>query len=424
MPSARSERDQQELRQTYTMYFRMGWRNIWRNPRRTAVILIAILTGVWSMIFLGALMRGIADQMVRNGIDTLTGHIQVHRAGYRNDPSIEKSIKDTKAVEGAFHKVLPGSARTTTRIRVNAVMSNARHSIGVTLVGIQPKQEAAISFIGHAVKEGAYLRTDDMYGILIGKALVEDFETKLGHKVVLMSQDSSGEIASRAFRIAGIFRAELEATEKRFVFVTMAAAREMLKIDGISEASILLPSQGDATRVASDLRSELPAEAYDVQTWRQLLPMVTAVLELYDGFIFLWFIVVFVAMAFGIVNTILMAVFERIREFGLLKALGMKPSGILRQVVTESVMLLTVGLLGGNMLGYLTVLFLSRTGIDLTFAGKGMEYVGMSRIIYPVIHGRDLMLANLVVIGLGIVVSLYPAIKAAKFKPVEALART
>jgi ABC-type lipoprotein release transport system permease subunit len=402
----------------------MAWRNIWRNPRRTAVILIAILTGVWSMVFLGALMRGIADQMVRNGIDTLTGHIQVHRAGYRNDPSIEKTIQDVETVESAFRKVLPKSARVTTRIRVNAVMSNARHSMGVTLVGIHPKQEAAISFIGHAVTEGVYLPADDMYGILIGKALVEDFETKLGHKVVLMSQDSSGEIASRAFRIAGTFRAELQATEKRFVFVTMAAAREMLKVDGISEASILLQSYGDATQVASVLRDELPAEKYEVQTWRELLPMATAILQLYDGLIFLWFIVVFIAMAFGIVNTILMAVYERIREFGLLKALGMKPSGIVRQVVTESVMLLAVGLSAGNILGWLTVQILSRRGIDLTFASKGLEYVGMSRIIYPVIHGRDVMLANLVVIGLGMVVSLYPAIKAAKFKPVEALART
>lgn len=386
--------------------------------------MIAILTGVWSMVFLGALMRGIADQMVRNGVETLTGHIQVHRVGYRSDPSIENSIKDPKEVESAFREVLPEDAVTTSRIRVSGVMSNARHSIGVTLVGIQPKREAKISFIGHAVKEGDYLSTDDRVGILIGKALLEDFETKLGHKVVVMSQDSNGEIASRAFRISGVFRAELRATEKQFVFVTMAAARDMLKADGISEAAVLLPSHNDASRAASALRTALPAETYAVQTWRELLPMVTAVLTLYDGLIFLWFIVVFVAMAFGIVNTILMAIYERIREFGLMKALGMKPSGIVRQVVTESIMLLAVGLLGGNMLGWLTVFMLSRTGIDLTFAGKGLEYVGMSRIIYPVIHGRDVMLANLVVIGLGIMVSFYPAMKAARFKPVEALTRT
>jgi ABC-type lipoprotein release transport system permease subunit len=407
-----------------SMYFRMGWRNIWRNPRRTGVILIAIVTGVWSMVFLGALMRGIADQMVRNGIDTLTGHIQIHHKGYRNDPSVEKTMHDTKAVEAALRKALPEGAHLTFRIRVNAVMSNARHSCGITLVGIQPKQEAAISFIGHAITQGRYLPPDDMYGILIGKALVEDFGSRLGHKVVLMSQDSNGEIASRAFRIEGIFRAELESTEKRFVFVTMAAAQQMLKVNGISEVSILLPSHKDAARVASALRGELPAETYEVQTWQELLPMVTAVLELYDGFIFLWFIVVFVAMAFGIVNTILMAVFERMREFGLLKSLGMKPFGIVRQVVTESAMLLAVGLLGGNLLGWVTVLIFSRNGIDLTFASKGLAYVGMSRVIYPAIYGRDLTLANLVVIGLGIVVSLYPAMKAARFKPVEALART
>lgn len=308
------------------MHFQLAWRNIWRNPRRTAVIMTAIIIGVWNMIFLGALMRGISDEMVRNGIATLTGHIQIHQKGYQNDPVVENSIADPEAVKTALKKTLPKGARWAARVRVNAIASNARHTAGVTFVGIDPAHEARVSFIGKAVTEGCYLREDDKYGIVVGKALVDKFETKLGHKLVLMSQDTNREIASRAFRIVGIFRAEMQATEKQFVFVSKTSAQYMLKLkNSISEISIILPGQEEVKQVADNLRANLPSADYEVQTWQELLPLIIAYLNIYDGFMYIWFIVVFIAMGFGIVNTTLMAVFERMREFGLFKALGMKP---------------------------------------------------------------------------------------------------
>jgi ABC-type lipoprotein release transport system permease subunit len=407
------------------MFFQLGWRNIWRNRRRTLVILTAVVIGVWSMIFLGALMRGIADQFVRNGIATLTGHIQVHHTGYRNDPVVENSIQDPARVEASLTAVLPPNTQWAPRVRVNAVASNARHSTGVTMVGIDPPQEAAISFIKGAVIEGRYLKPDDPYGIVVGKALVKKFETRLGRKLVLMSQDTEGEIASRAFRIVGVYRAEMEATERQFVFVTLPAAQQMLKLShGISEVAILLPAHGEAHEVASALRAALPADEYAVNTWQELLPMVSAIMKIYDWFIFIWFLVVFIAMGFGIVNTTLMAVFERIKEFGLLKALGMKPWWIVKGVLIESFCLLVLGMAIGNAAGFVSVLAISRTGIDLSALAAGMEYWGMSRVIYPSILGQDVVMANLVVFVLGLVVSLYPAVKASRFTPIEALAHT
>ena len=407
------------------MYLQLAWRNIWRNPRRTMVLLTAIIVGVWSMIVLSALMRGIADQLVRNGIATLTGHIQVHQKGYRNDPVIDYSIIEPKIVETALKKVLPAGAHWTSRVRVSAVASNARHSGGITLIGIDPQREAAISFIGQAIREGHYLKPDDEYGIIAGNALVKKFKTRLGRKLVLMSQDTGREIASRAFRIVGIFRGELEATEKQFVFVTLPAAQQMLKLKkSISEVSIILPAHEKAAPVAAALEDELSPGDYEIHTWQELLPLVTGVLKMYDGFIFLWFLVVFIAMGFGIVNTTLMAVFERIREFGLLKALGMKPLGIIKEVLIESFFLLIIGMLIGNSLGFLGIFILSETGIDLSSFAEGMEFVGMSRIIYPVIYSKDVVTANLVVFILGLFVSAYPAAKAARITPIEALAHT
>jgi ABC-type lipoprotein release transport system permease subunit len=385
----------------------------------------AVIIGVWSMIFLGALMRGITDQMIRNGIATLTGHIQVHHKGYRDDPVIENIMTQPEVVETALRKLLPQGSHWASRVRVSAIASNARHSDGVTLVGIDPSREAKVSFIGQAVSQGRYLKSNDKIGIVVGQALVDKFETKLGRKLVLMSQDTSGEIASRAFRIVGIFRAEMEATEKQFAFVTVAAAKQMLKLkSGISEVSIVLPIHEETDTVATALQTALPSKHYEVQTWQELLPLVTASLNIYDGFIFLWFLVVFVAMGFGIVNTTLMAVFERIREFGLLKALGMKPRWIIRGVLTETVFLLIMGMAAGNILGLFSVFALSGTGIDLSSLAAGVEFVGMSRVIYPTIYGQDVIMANLVVFILGLLVSIYPAVKAARFTPVEALAHT
>lgn len=407
------------------MYWQMSWRNIWRNPRRTMVIMTAVVIGVWSMIILGAFMRGITDQMVRNGIATLTGHIQVHSKGYRRDPVIENSLPRAGPVQAAIRQAAPAGALWTQRVRLNAVASNARHSGGVTLVGIEPRKEARVSFIGDAISAGRYLKAGEKNGIVVGEALLEKYATKPGRKLVLMSQDTTGEIASRAFRIVGVFRAEMEATEKGFVFVDLGAAQKMLQLGaGISEISILLPDHRRAAEVATALGGKLASEEYEVHTWRELLPLVTAVLKLYDGFIFLWFLVVFIAMGFGIVNTTLMAVFERIREFGLLKALGMKPRWIVREVLTESFFLLLLGILAGNCLGFLSVALLADKGIDLSSMAAGVEFAGMSRIIFPVLQLKDVVTANLVVLGLGLLVSAYPAWKAARFTPVEALAHT
>ena len=407
------------------MFINMSWRNIWRNPRRTAVIMTAIIIGVWSMIVLGALMRGIAVEMVRNGIKTLTGHIQVHHRGYRSDPVIENSMNNPHMVEDALNDALPNGARWASRVRVNAVASNARHSSGVTFVGIDPDTEANVSFIKDAVMEGRYLRPDDPYGIIVGRALVDTFETKLGHKVVIMSQDIQRDVASRAYRIVGIYKADLEATEKQFVFVTKTSAQAMLKMNqNISEISIVLPENVDVDQTALTLRGVLPSTEYEVQTWRELLPLVTAYLDLNSGFLIIWYIVVFVAMGFGVVNTTLMAVFERVREFGLLKALGMKPWWIVREVIVESFFILLIGTIIGDIVSYASVALLSIHGIDLSALAAGSEYFGMSRVIHPALYGQDVIVANLVVFILGIAVSLYPAIKAARFTPVQALAQT
>lgn len=405
------------------MEYQMAWRNIWRNPRRTMVIMIAVIIGLWSMVFLSALMRGIISGMIKNNIDTLTGHIQIHQQNYPDDPVVDHRIADPDVIERAIQTQLPKGSRWGRRVRVNTVVNNARHNTGAVMVGIRPEEEKALSFIGTSVTQGRYLQSSDKNAVLIGRALADQMETRIGHKLILMSQDAEGEIASMAFRIRGIFRAELEATEKSYIFVTLDAAQKMLKMGGaVSEIAIVLPNHELAETIAERLRKQLAGLEVSVRSWRQILPLITAALKLYDTFVLIWFLVVFVAMGFGIVNTTLMAVFERMREFGLMKALGMRPARIVRGILTEAALILLCGMAAGNLLGLATCWLVSQTGIDLSALAEGVEYAGMARVIYPHVWLKDVLNANGVVLILGLLVSLYPAVKAARFLPVQALA--
>jgi ABC-type lipoprotein release transport system permease subunit len=214
----------------------------------------------------------------------------------------------------------------------------------------------------------------------------------------------------------------MASTEKAYVFVTRQAAQEMLQMGpAVSEISILLPEDDMAAPMARKLAARLAGQDLDVRSWQQALPLLQAYLQMYNSFILIWFVVVFVAMGFGILNTTLMAVFERMREFGLLKALGMRPGRIVKGILTEAFFILLCGLAVGNLLGLASCWALSFHGLDLSALAQGAEYAGLSRVIYPVVWAKDIVSANLVVLLLGLLVCLYPAVKAARFTPVEAM---
>ncbi|MCF8025484.1 MAG: ABC transporter permease [Desulfobacteraceae bacterium] len=402
----------------------IAWRNIWRNPRRTLIIMTAVIIGIWSMIFLTALMRGMVVDMIENGISRLTGDIKIYAQDFRSDPSLENRIRNPGPLVKTVKANMPAGARLSTRIRVDGIAQNARHSTGVTFVGIDPQEEAGISFIGKGVDKGEMIGADDSNSIVIGRALLEKFETKIGHKLILMTQDANNEIASRAFRIRGVYQAELESTEKRYAFVSKTAAQEMLKIGAdVSEISIMLENHDRAEPVAKKISAVIDTKQYTARPWQELKPMLRAYINIFNGFILLWYLVVFVAMAFGIINTTLMAVFERMREFGLLKALGMRPWRILRSVLIESGFILILGSAAGNVLALSMVYALARNGIDLSTFAAGFEYAGMSAVIRPAVFAKDVVLANAVVIFLGLAVSAYPAARAARIAPVKAMTR-
>jgi ABC-type lipoprotein release transport system permease subunit len=399
---------------------RLAWRNLWRNHRRTLIMLVTIAVGIWAMIFMTALMRGMVNEMVRDAVKVLPGHVQIHHPAYLDDPNIVNSIappgsKLLEVLNG------PDIVAWTSRVRVPAVVSSARESRSVTLLGIDPATEAGVSFVAGNIAQGRFLENGDDDGIIIGRKLIETLETGLGKRIVIMSQDPDNEIADRGFRITGVFDANTEALEEGYVFTGIKAAQEFLGIPGrIHEVAIV---GGDFRHIDGLYRAVENAAGPDfsVLSWTELNSYLGTMLGVMDGFVLVWFVVVFLALSFGLVNTLMMAVFERVREIGLMLALGVKPMIILAQIVMESVWLLIIGALAGNVLAWLTIRPL-RDGVDLSSYADGLEMFGYSAVLYPEMTVGDVVTANIVVLSLGIIASLSPAIRASRYQPVEAMA--
>ncbi|MFW2374202.1 MAG: ABC transporter permease [Gammaproteobacteria bacterium] len=397
----------------------LAWRNLWRNKRRTLVILFAIVLGVWAMIFTAAFMRGMSLQIIDDTIENLTGHIQIHAQGYLDDPVVEHGFQINDSLNTALHN--DAIKQLAMRIRVPAVVASERDSYGLVLVGIDPQAEAGVSFIANSIVQGEYLSASDDRGVIMGKKMAEQLETRLGKRVVVMSQNRDNDIADRGFRIVGIFDTQMEALETGYLFMGRKTAEQLLDIDNqVSEIAIILNQGVQAESVVQQLKQQQPQ--LDIQSWDELQPMSKLMVEMYGDFHLIWHLIVFMAMGFGIINTLLMSVFERTREFGLFQALGLRPTFIMGQVWIEAIMLLLLGTALGNLVSWLSVLATGE-GIDVSAFAQGMEMANLSNIIPFVIVSGDLILANSVVIVLGLLTSLYPAWRASRMVPADALTR-
>jgi ABC-type lipoprotein release transport system permease subunit len=405
----------------FAILMRLAWRNLWRNHRRTLIMLLAITLGTWAMIFMTALMRGMVSQMVSDGISALPGHVQAHHPDYRDDPSVANliAISDADLSERFSAAGFTGWA---TRIRVPAVITSEYDSRGVTLIGIDPQYERDLTFVDYDTVEGRFLESADDAGVVIGRKLATTLNTKVGKRIVLMSQDPDNEIADRGFRVVGLFDANMQSFEESFVFAGKATTQKLLRIgDQVSELFVLGDDYRDVEAVYNKTVELIDGSA-DVKRWSELDAYLATMLNVMDGVVFVWIVVIFLALSFGLVNTLVMAVFERVREIGLMLALGMRPINILGQIIVESLLLLAIGLAIGSALAWAAVQPI-KDGIDVSIVGEGMDMWGMSSVLYPELLLSDVILANVVVLVLGFLASLSPAWRAAHYEPIEAITK-
>jgi len=400
----------------------LSWRNLWRNHRRTLIMLAAISVGVWAMIFMTALMRGMVDDMLHQGIRNLPGHIQIHHPDFRDDPSVVNSIASPR---GELLSALsdPGTKQWTTRVKVPAIISSERESRGISLLGVEPVAENLITGIGEQIIGGRFLDTDDDRGIVIGAKLAQRLETRLGKRVVIMSQDPENNIADRGFRIVGIYRAKLPGLEEINVYAARGTLQKLLKLgDRISEIVVIDEDFRDVENLYQKIKAATP-KTLEIKAWYELDTYLSSMLNMMDGFVLVWIIIIFLALSFGLVNTLAMAVFERTREIGLIQALGMRPGMIVYQILLESLLLLLIGLSIGNVFAVGTIIPLE-SGMDVSAVAEGMAMMGASSMLYPNLTLDDMIIANVVVIVLGTLTAIFPAWRAARLDPVQAINTT
>jgi len=412
------------MRLATTSGFKLAWRNLWRNYRRTLIMLAAIVVAVWAMIFMTALMRGMTNDMVTSGLKALPGFVQVHHKAYRDDPSVVNSFAMPDAAFSVAMSRLPVTDWAM-RVKVPAVIASERDTRGVILLGIDADKEQAFGFTPEQIIAGHYLAgptaaEKNRKGIIIGKKLAEKLETKLGRRIVIMSQDPDNNLVDRGFIITGIYASTIPGFEESHVYADRQYIQKMLHIPNkISEISILGQDYNDVTALTAYVKKHAPI-SLETLNWLELDSYLRMMSKVMDSYAFVWILVIFLALSFGLVNTLMMAVYERIREIGLMRALGMRGTGIIKVLLLESSMLLVLGLIIGNALSLL-MLYLIRDGIDLSAVADGMAMFGYGAVLHAQFILSDLLLANGVVITLGLLICLYPAWKASRYDPIVAL---
>ena len=399
--------------------FSMAWRNLWRNIERSLVMIGALAIAVAAMLFLIAMMRGLLHDMSEQNLRTLPGDIQIHPQGYLDDPSIEFRMPWPKS---ALLNELNSSfvERWSGRIAVGAMIASERDARGVNLIGYLPSREGPSSFNELSLNAGQW-PDDNSQGVIVGAALVDKLDTGLGKRVVLTSQSGDGDIAEIGARIIGIYQTDMTSQEEGHVYIALPALQAMLGTPGaIQQIAIFSRGDGALHTLQAQLQAATPHS--NVQRWDQLNSYLSAMLDNMDAIISVLIIVMFVTLAFGLINTLIMAIFERVNEIGLMLALGLTPRHIATLILAETSVLLFLGLALGDTIAAVALLLL-RNGIDLSAVADGFAMIGAAASLTPQFLWRDFWLCNGIVASLGLLCSILPAWRAAHYSPIEAIYR-
>lgn len=405
---------------TLVLLFNLSLRNIVRYRRRNFFLFAAIAVAVGGTTLSNALIRGWQVDMLETAVSALTGHIKLQAPGFADDPGLDKAFAADPDIQIGGSVALAGVAL---RINLPAVISSERETRGVALVGINPAQEG-ISFYRDFVFEGQALTGSADGRLVIGKALAETLQTRVGRRVVVIVEDADGKSRERGYRIAGVFDAPMQWPEELLVFTGLQAMQQSLANSRlptpVTEVSLVLQEEENRQLAQRELASQHPELV--VKDWRQMSPQIAEIVDIVDATMAIWFVMIMGALTFGLVNTLIAAVMQRTQELGMLRALGMSDRLLLTQVVLESVGIMVVGVVFG-LVGGVAMVFGLGDGIDLSSFSESVEAFGMSTLLRPVLNLEDLFLFGGLSVLLGLLASYFPARRALKISPLMAMHR-
>ena len=407
----------------WLILIKLAWRNIFRNKRRTLIAATAIGIGLTALIFIDAFMIGMAETMVRTATASFLGDAQIHREGFRDEQEASMTIQEIDKVTASLAEEAIVQ-HSTKRVLVSGMITSPANVSAINLVGVHPPTEKFLSLIDDAITEGVYFEADNNRDVVIGTKLAEILEIGIGDRVVVtVAQAETGELSQEMFRVSGIYYFADEGMNSGMAFVRIQKAQEMLAIgNNAHEIAIKFTSLAyaqDSTLPFWDTYSEHGNEAL---SWIELMSQLTVILEMTTYSKYIMGAILFGVVIFGIINTLFMSLYERMFEFGVLRAVGTRPFGMARVILFEAGALAIVSIGVGAILGFLVTAVLAHIGIDYT--GIEMMGVTMQEFIRPVITVEQFILYPICVFVFTIIAGLYPAWHVAKMSPVDAMRRS
>lgn len=404
------------------MIWSVSWRNVWRNKLRSGVVLTAIALGVFAGVFSMAFMRGIANQRLKSAIMTEISHIQIHTPEFVDVNDIDNYFSGSDKMINDIQK-LEGVVAASKRIVVNAIINSAEKGSGIKLVGVVPEKEEKVTNLHEKIIEGTYLDPVKRgKPIIIGQKLAEKLGVETGSKLVIGTLDVDGQPMYFQFKVSGIFKTSSTPFDEGTAFVKLSDLQEITGIPshGAHEIAVLLTNREYTEPVKEKIQEMYPD--MDVKKWNEIMPELAYLTESMDFYMYIFILIILLALGFGIVNTMLMVVLERVKELGMLMAVGMNKIRLFSMILLETVFLCLSGGAAGIIIGSAASLYFKNQGLDLSgLYGEGLSAIGYDSVIFTVLTPNMVISVVLLVILTGILASVYPAIKALKLNPADAI---
>ena len=404
------------------LYLRLAWRNLWRHSRRTLIVVIAMALSLSLMMLYDGLIAGFNQAIYGNAIKVLGGNIQVHAEGFRAkaDQSPLLALTDDQAVIKAA-LAQPQVVAASRRIKTGGLASSHEGAFPVSITGIEPEQEAQVNLAAQHVVTGRYLTATDADQIFIGKGLADAMGVGVGDRIALTGRATHEQMRQRSMTVVGIYDLGMPDIEKRTIFISLAEAQNLYDLGGKStEVAISLKQLGPEATVIAALKPSLPG--YEIESYDQNFPDLANALNSKGGVMNVFSVVIVVIAGIGIMNLLLMAIYERTREIGLLGAMGFRPYQISILFILEGTMMGIVGVLAGIALGLLMNGLLMQVGMDMSTYNSVASYMALiSGRVYPS-WGTEMLLGRALTVAIvSALASFYPAYEAAQREPAAAL---
>ena len=398
---------------------KIAWRNVWRNKIRSGVVIISIVLGIWAGLFVMAMTLGLNEQRMNGAISTYLSHVQVHDAQYSKEQNINYYIQNKEKILNKIESDNNIKAYAKRTI-VTAMAANSNGSYGVQIVGINPAEEKKLTSISDKLIEGTYLNKFKRNPIIIGNALADKLNLNLRSKIVITLQDINSNIVSTSFRVEGIFKTSSSMFDEATLFVKMDDLEQITGLSGqIHEIAILANSIDNTEKIKSDLNKDILGSK--AETWSDIAPELGYANEMMSRFIYIFMGIIFLALAFSIINTMLMAVLERRKELGMLMSVGMNKSRIFSMITLETLFISALATPIGMLLSFWTISYFGEVGIDLSVVAKGLESLGIGTRIYTFLPRQLYINITFLSLLVTFVSALFPARRALKLNPVEAI---